>query len=129
MEFYLHPHQLPLLFSKTKQVLNTTGISFEASLNNKGSAAIRLNSTALTPTVETSAHYHGNMFEYAGFTTGLLHGCCTSRTDPAGKADGFPVIYLYGPDANGNLVKLTPSYQLKSGGNRPGDGIRPLWTL
>ena len=29
---------------------------------------------------------------------------------------------FYGPDANGNLVKLTPSYQLKSG-NRPGDGI------
>ena len=53
------------------------------------------------------------MFEYAEVLQ-------TGRTGVAPQepiqwaADGFPVIYLYGPDANGELVKLTPSYQLKA---------------
>ena len=37
-------------------------------------------------------------------------------------ADGFPIVYKYGPDANGTFKKLTSSYVLKTG-ERPGDGI------
>jgi hypothetical protein len=37
-------------------------------------------------------------------------------------ADGFPIVYKYGPDNNGGLVQLSSSYQLKIG-ERPGDGI------
>ena len=37
-------------------------------------------------------------------------------------SDGHPVLYKFGPDANGVLKELLPSYQLKAG-ERPGDGI------
>lgn len=69
-------------------------------------------------------HYHGNMFAFAEvLQTGLSTGVAPQEPIQVGwAADGFPVIYLYGPDTNGNLVKLTSSYQLRSG-NRPGDGI------
>ena len=69
-------------------------------------------------------HYHGDMVEYANtFTEGLGDGTFTP-TEPVQigwAADGFPILYKYGPDANGNLKVLQPGYQLKSG-NRPGDG-------
>lgn len=69
-------------------------------------------------------HYHGNMFAFAE----VLHAGITSGVVPqqpiqvGWAADGFPIVYLYGPDANGNLTKLNSSYQLKSG-HRPGDGV------
>jgi hypothetical protein len=37
-------------------------------------------------------------------------------------SDGFPILYRFGPDAEGNIKELRPSYQLISG-LRPGDGI------
>ena len=36
-------------------------------------------------------------------------------------ADGFPILYKFGPDATGTIKRLAPSYQLKAG-DRPGDG-------
>lgn len=97
---------------------------FEASLN-KGpeNNQVKLD-CANAHSGDQGYHYHGNMFEYAEvLQTGLSTGVAPQEPIQVGwAADGFPVIYLYGPDANGNLVKLTPSYQLKSG-NRPGDGI------
>lgn len=69
-------------------------------------------------------HYHGNMFAYVETVqTGLSSGTVPDEPVQIGWAsDGFPVLYLYAPDADGNLKKMTPSYQLKAG-NRPGDGI------
>jgi hypothetical protein len=37
-------------------------------------------------------------------------------------SDGFPIIYRFGPDKEGNIKEMFPSFQLKSG-LRPGDGI------
>ena len=97
---------------------------FEASLN-KGpeNNQVKLD-CANAHSGDQGYHYHGNMFEYAEvLQTGLSTGVVPQEPIQVGwAADGFPVIYLYGPDANGHLVKLAPSYQLKSG-NRPGDGI------
>ncbi|MEM9990167.1 MAG: sulfatase-like hydrolase/transferase [Bacteroidota bacterium] len=72
-------------------------------------------------------HYHGNMYEYAET---LLPGLSDNSTIPtsiqqvhiAWAADGFPVLYRYGPNSSGNLVLLQPSFQIKAG-ERPGDGI------
>ena len=70
-------------------------------------------------------HYHGNMFEYV---EQLETGISTTNTSPnqalhiGWASDGFPIMYRFGPDTNGNLKALQPSYQLKNG-DRPGDGI------
>lgn len=70
-------------------------------------------------------HYHGNMFEYMET---ILPGITTSN-EPLDKpihigwaSDGFPILYRFGPDENGVLKELLPSFQLKQG-LRPGDGI------
>jgi hypothetical protein len=70
-------------------------------------------------------HYHGNMFAFAET---LLEGISSNNATPTEAiqvgwaADGFPIVYLYGPNSNGDLVKLSSSYRLKNG-DRPGDGI------
>ena len=70
-------------------------------------------------------HYHGNMYEYV---EELEQGIATLNTPPAEvlqvgwAADGFPVLYRFGPDKEGNIKEMFPSFQLKSG-LRPGDGI------
>lgn len=70
-------------------------------------------------------HYHGNMAIYADQ---LFNGIGTGNSVPAAPvqigwaADGFPILYKYGPDANGDISELQSSYRIKSG-NRPGDGI------
>ena len=69
-------------------------------------------------------HYHGEMFEYLeteqpGITTASI---VTSEHQVGWAADGYPILYKFGPDASGVIKKLQPSYTLKSG-LRPGDGI------
>jgi arylsulfatase A-like enzyme len=70
-------------------------------------------------------HYHGNMYEYA---EELEQGISTLNIPPAQvlqvgwAADGFPVLYRFGPDKEGNIKEMFASFQLKSG-LRPGDGI------
>lgn len=70
-------------------------------------------------------HYHGNMFEYV---EQLEAGISTTKTAPdkflqvGWAADGFPILYRFGPDKEGNVKEMFPSFQLKSG-LRPGDGI------
>ncbi|WP_397447448.1 sulfatase-like hydrolase/transferase [Polaribacter sp. R77954] len=70
-------------------------------------------------------HYHGNMFEYV---EQLTSGISTTETIPAElvqvgwAGDGFPILYRFGPDKEGNVKEMYPSFQLKSG-LRPGDGI------
>ncbi len=71
-------------------------------------------------------HYHGNMFQYVEEI--IQAGLSTQTTPPAEAvqvgwaADGFPILYRFGPDEDGNLALLQSSYELKFG-NRPGDGI------
>ncbi|MEM6398353.1 MAG: sulfatase-like hydrolase/transferase [Bacteroidota bacterium] len=70
-------------------------------------------------------HYHGNMFEYVET---LVPGISTTSQIPEAPlqvgwaSDGFPVLYRFGPDEDGNMKEMLPSYQLRSG-LRPGDGI------
>ena len=69
-------------------------------------------------------HYHGDMVEYANtIEDGLGDGTFipTVAIQVGWAADGFPILYKYGPDASGNVRILDSSYRLKSG-DRPGDG-------
>ncbi len=71
-------------------------------------------------------HYHG---DFAPYADQILEGLGTGTAVPANAneafvgwaGDGYPILYKYGPDAAGNMVELSPSYQLKTG-ERPGDG-------
>jgi len=69
-------------------------------------------------------HYHGNMGIYAEqLSAGVSTG--TTPTEPVQigwAADGYPILYLYGPGNGGGMIKLSSSYQLKSG-DRPGNGV------
>ena len=70
-------------------------------------------------------HYHGNMFS---FVENESPGISTTNLIPATPfhigwaADGFPILYRFGPDSDGNIKELLPSFQLRSG-LRPGDNI------
>jgi len=70
-------------------------------------------------------HYHGKMYAYADTLLDGLGSGTTVPTEPVQigwAADGYPIVYLYGPDESGSIVELTASYKLKDG-YRPGDGI------
>jgi len=70
-------------------------------------------------------HYHGKMYAYADTLLEGLGSGTTIPTEPVQigwAADGYPIVYLYGPDESGSIVELTASYKLKDG-YRPGDGI------
>lgn len=69
-------------------------------------------------------HYHGEMFEYLETEVpGITTATSISKAYQIGWAsDGFPIIYKFGPDSNGQVRELNPSYRLKLG-ERPGDGI------
>lgn len=70
-------------------------------------------------------HYHGNMFAYVD---NEIPGISSTNIIPekvmhvGWAADGFPIVYRFGPDSDGNIKELLPSYQLKAG-LRPGDDI------
>ncbi len=70
-------------------------------------------------------HYHGNMFSYVD---NEISGISTTNAVPSTPlhigwaSDGFPILYRFGPDADGNIRELRPSFQLKQG-LRPGDDI------
>ena len=97
---------------------------FEAS-HNKGpeSDQVKLD-CANAHSGDQGYHYHGNMFAFADvLLEGLSSGSMPTEAIQVGwAADGFPMVYQYGPDVNGDLVRLIPSYRLKKG-ERPGDGI------
>ncbi len=115
----------PFIFENTETGEYNWDWVFEPT-NNQGSGASRVGlDCASAHTGPQGYHYHGNMFEYA---ENIQTGLSTTMTAPllpvqiGWASDGFPILYRFGPDENGNLVLLEPSYQLKSG-ERPGDGI------
>ena len=70
-------------------------------------------------------HYHGNMFSYV--ENEVLGISATDQIPDTPlhigwASDGFPILYRFGPDADGNVKELSPSFQLKRG-LRPGDNI------
>ena len=69
-------------------------------------------------------HYHGEMFQYLETESpGITSASSLSESYQIGWAsDGFPIVYKFGPDVDGQIRELMPSFQLKSG-ERPGDGI------
>ncbi len=93
--------------------------------NNQGdqTGQVRLD-CATAHTNVSGYHYHGEMFEHleteqAGITTATS----IDQIFQIGWAsDGYPIIYKFGPDNEGNIIELHPSYQLRTG-ERPGDGI------
>ena len=70
-------------------------------------------------------HYHGNMFSYV---ENEIPGISTTNEIPndpihiGWAGDGFPILYRFGPDPDGNIKELLPGFQLRSG-LRPGDDI------
>ncbi len=70
-------------------------------------------------------HYHGNMFSYVENEISGVSTTTSIPTEPmhiGWAADGFPILYRFGPDEAGVMTELRPSYQLKRG-LRTGDGI------
>ena len=70
-------------------------------------------------------HYHGDMGIYADqleSNIGTGSHIPNAAVQIGWAADGFPIVYKFGPNSSGDLVALSPSWQLKSG-NRPGDGL------
>lgn len=99
---------------------------FEPTTNiGEGSGFVSLDCASAHVNSNTGYHYHGNM---AGYVEELEEGISTTNTIPqeylqvGWAADGFPILYRFGPDKEGNSKEMFPSYQLKSG-LRPGDGV------
>ncbi|MEM9679666.1 MAG: YHYH protein [Bacteroidota bacterium] len=70
-------------------------------------------------------HYHGDMAIYAEeLSTGISAGTAPDAPIQIGwAADGYPILYYYGPTADGSGVELlTSSYRIRTG-ERPGDGV------
>ena len=93
--------------------------------NNQGPnmGQVRLD-CATAHTNNSGYHYHGEMFEYLETDKpGITSATTVDELYQVGWAsDGFPILYKFGPDADGNIKELQPGFQLKSG-ERPGDGI------
>ncbi len=70
-------------------------------------------------------HYHGNMFSYV---ENEVSGISTTNEVPdtplhiGWASDGFPILYRFGPDPDGNIKEMLPSFTLRQG-LRPGDNI------
>lgn len=93
--------------------------------NNQGDGEdqVRLD-CATAHTNGSGYHYHGEMYEYLETQ---YPGITTLNSIPelyqvGWASDGHPILYKFGPDQNGEVKELMPSFQLKSG-ERPGDGI------
>ncbi|WP_136481053.1 sulfatase-like hydrolase/transferase [Cognatitamlana onchidii] len=93
--------------------------------NNQGNEVnqVKLDCASAHTNTKHGYHYHGEMFSYLEHE---MEGITSARTVdeviPIGwAADGFPILYKFGPDSSGNIKNLKPSYRLKEG-ERPGDG-------
>lgn len=96
--------------------------------NNRNAVGLDCNTAHLQPTSNNTLgliHYHGDMTVYANSLLSGLGDGTTTPNEPVQvgwAADGFPIVYKFGPAASGvGVQSLTSSYQLKDG-YRPGDG-------
>ncbi len=94
--------------------------------NNRAAVGLDCNTSHLQPDMMTGTgliHYHGDMMDYAeDLNPDINSGNVPDQFLQIGwGSDGFPILYKFGPDAAGNIKKMTSSYVLKSG-DRPGDG-------
>ena len=117
----------PFIFENTETGEFNWDWVFEPN-NNMRAVGLDCNVSHLQPITSNNTgviHYHGLMVD---LPNELLSGLGSGTTTPSSPvqvgwaADGFPILYRFGPDANGSLKELESSYQLKSG-NRPGDGV------
>lgn len=70
-------------------------------------------------------HYHGNMFSYVDNEVLGISSTLEIPAEPlhiGWAGDGFPILYRFGPDEDGNIKEMKPSYRVKAG-LRPGDNI------
>ena len=115
----------PFIFENTETGEFNWDWVFEPT-NNQGSGSELVGlDCASAHTGPQGYHYHGNMFEYVEQLQAGISMTNSSPTQPlhiGWASDGFPIIYRFGPDANGDIKLLQPSYQLKNG-DRSGDGI------
>jgi hypothetical protein len=89
-----------------------------------GQNLVKLDCSSAHSNDNAGYHYHGNMYELAdNIYPGISNGDVVpdQPIQIGWAADGYPILYLYGPDVNGQIKKMQPSYELKEG-ERPGDG-------
>ena len=92
---------------------------------NNNKQAVGLDCAVAHVQPDGSYHYHGDMAPLADIVSpGISCGVAPFAPAQIGwAADGFPIVYRYGPTADGAGVELLePSYRLKTG-SRPGDGV------
>lgn len=115
----------PFIFENTNTGQYNWDWVFEATNNQGSGMGVVSLDCASAHTGPQGYHYHGNMFQYLetiipGITTAII-----PPTEPihiGWAADGFPILYRFGPDADGNIKELLPGFQLRSG-LRTGNGI------
>ncbi|MGB0896323.1 MAG: sulfatase-like hydrolase/transferase [Flavobacteriaceae bacterium] len=116
---------LPFVFLNTDTSEYNWDWVFEPTNNQgQGSDYVSLDCASAHTSNAHGYHYHGEMFSYLeheqpGITTATS---ATEVTQVGWAADGFPIVYKFGPDQSGTIKALQPSYRLKAG-DRPGDGI------
>ncbi len=95
--------------------------------NNRTAVGLDCNTSHLQPNMMTGTgliHYHGDMMDYAeDLDPNINSGNIPTQVLQIGwGADGFPILYKFGPDQAGTIKRMTSSYVLKTG-ERPGDGV------
>jgi len=116
----------PFIFENTNTGQYNWDWVFEPTTNiGDGRDFVALDCASAHVNPNSGYHYHGNMF---GYVEVLKPGISSTNTIPTEllqvgwASDGFPILYRFGPDKDGNVKEMLPSFQLKSG-LRPGDGI------
>ncbi len=118
----------PFIFENTNTGEYNWDWVFEPN-NNRTAVGLDCNTAHLQPTPDNTKgliHYHGDMVVYANSLVAGLGDGTTTPTSPVQigwGSDGFPIVYKYGPTADGSGVELLESsWQLKTG-ERPGNGV------
>lgn len=116
---------LPFVFLNTDTNEYNWDWVFEPT-NNQGSGSdyVSLDCASAHTSTAVGYHYHGEMFSYLeNENSGITSATSATEVMQVGwAADGFPILYKFGPDNTGTIKNLQPSYKLKDG-ERPGDGI------
>ncbi|CAL2075630.1 sulfatase-like hydrolase/transferase [Tenacibaculum sp. 190524A02b] len=115
---------LPFVFlNPTTNEYNWNWVFEPTNNQGAGSDKVSLDCASAHTSNSHGYHYHGEMFSYLeNEITGITTATTVNEIIQIGwAADGFPILYKFGPDATGVIKALQPSYKLKEG-ERPGDG-------